>query len=44
MAKTPTPIQAYALLNARIMPMERGEQYEDPLADALDDNGYVAIA
>jgi hypothetical protein len=29
------PISAYAQLNARIMPLDRGERYEDPLAEAL---------
>jgi hypothetical protein len=36
----PTPVCAYAVLNARIMPLARGEQYEDPLADALEQNGF----
>jgi hypothetical protein len=37
------PISAYAQLNARIMPLDRGEQYEDPLAEALAENGFAAI-
>src|SRR5689334_21984745 len=30
---------AYAKLNARLMPMDRGELFEDPLADALAQAG-----
>src|SRR5437868_5292169 len=37
------PIFAYAQLNARIMPLDRGERYEDPLADALAENGLGEI-
>jgi hypothetical protein len=37
------PIFAYAQLNARIMPIDRGEQYEDPLGDALEKNGFGAV-
>jgi hypothetical protein len=36
----PEPIFAYAQLNARIMPIERGERYEEPLAEALAENGF----
>lgn len=36
-------ISAYAQLNARIMPIERGERYEDPLGDALEENGLGAV-
>jgi hypothetical protein len=36
-------VSAYAHLNARIMPLDRGEQYEDPLGDALEANGYGAV-
>jgi hypothetical protein len=36
----PSPINAYALINARIMPMERGALYADPLLEALQANGY----
>ena len=27
------PILAYARLNARILPLDRGERYEDPLIE-----------
>jgi hypothetical protein len=37
------PISAYAQLNARIMPLDRGERYEDPLAEALTDNRLGAV-
>jgi hypothetical protein len=37
------PISAYAQLNARIMPLDRGERYEDPLGDALADNGFDEV-
>lgn len=37
------PILAYAKLNARILPLDRGERYEDPLAEALAGNGYAEI-
>ena len=37
------PIFAYAKLNARILPLDRGERYEDPLAEALAENGYAEI-
>lgn len=36
-------ISAYARLNARIMPLDRGERYEDPLGDALAENGFGAV-
>lgn len=39
----PEPILAYAKINARIMPMDRGERYEDPLIDALEANGYANV-
>jgi hypothetical protein len=32
------PIAAYAQLNARIMPLDRGERFEEPLGEALADN------
>jgi hypothetical protein len=38
------PVSAYAQLNARIMPCHRGECYEDPLQEALDANGWAAVA
>jgi hypothetical protein len=40
---TMQPISAYAQLNARIMPLDRGERYEEPLAEALAENGFAAI-
>src|SRR5262245_10045020 len=37
------PILAYAKLNARILPLDRGDRYADPLAEALAGNGYAEI-
>jgi hypothetical protein len=37
------PILAYAKLNARILPLDRGDRYEDPLAEALAENGFGEI-
>jgi hypothetical protein len=37
------PIFAYAQLNARIMPLDRGERYEEPLEEALADNGFGEV-
>jgi hypothetical protein len=37
------PISAYAQLNARIMPLDRGERYEDPLGEALGGNGFGQV-
>lgn len=37
------PVFAYARLNARLMPMDRGERYEDPLQEAFDENGFGQI-
>lgn len=37
------PIFAYAKLNARISPLDRGGRYEDPLAEALAENGYAQV-
>jgi len=37
------PIPAYAQLNARIMPLDRGERYEDPLGGALAENGFGQV-
>jgi hypothetical protein len=34
---------AYAQLNARIMPMDRGERFEDPLMEALEKNGFGEV-
>jgi hypothetical protein len=36
-------ISAYAKLNARIMPMDRGERFEDPLSAAFAENGLGAV-
>src|SRR5205823_3464365 len=36
-------IPAYAQVNARIMPLDRGERYEDPLGEALAENGLGAV-
>ena len=36
-------ILAYAKLNARIMPLDRGDRYEDPLIEALAANGYGEV-
>lgn len=35
---------AYARLNARVLPLERGDRYEDPLAEALEENGYGEVS
>ncbi|REJ71410.1 MAG: hypothetical protein DWQ34_20245 [Planctomycetota bacterium] len=37
------PILAYARLNARIMPFDRGERYEDPLQEALEANRFAEV-
>jgi hypothetical protein len=37
------PVLAYAQLNARIMPIDRGDRYEDPLSEALEKNGLGAV-
>jgi hypothetical protein len=42
-AMSAEPVLAYARLNARILPLDRGERYEDPLAEALAGNGYAEI-
>lgn len=34
---------AYAQLNARVQPIDRGDRYEDPLQDALDAKGWAAV-
>src|SRR5262245_23755518 len=36
-------IFAYAQLNARIMPLDRGGRYEDPLGEAFEKNGFGAV-
>jgi hypothetical protein len=38
-----SPVFAYAQINARIMPLVRGELYEDPLGDSLAGNGYGEV-
>lgn len=40
---TEESIFAYAHLNARILPMQRGERYEDPLEEALAENGLAEV-
>jgi hypothetical protein len=37
------PLFAYARINARVMPIDRGEFYEDPLQEAFDANGFGAV-
>ncbi len=37
------PIPAYARINARIDPVERGDRYEDPLSEALEENGLAVL-
>jgi hypothetical protein len=37
------PFSAYAQLNARIMPFDRGERYEEPLGEALAENGFGEV-
>lgn len=37
------PILAYAQLNARVMPIDRGERYEVPLEEAFQENGFGAV-
>ena len=37
------PIFAYAQLNARIMPLDRGERYEEPLERVLAENGFGEV-
>jgi hypothetical protein len=39
-----TPVVCYAKLNEKIQPIERGEVYEDPLTDALTENGLGVVA
>ncbi len=41
---TDFPIQAYARLNARVMPKDRGEIYEDPLLDVLEESGLGTVS
>lgn len=37
------PIFVYAQINARLMPLDRGALYEDPLAEAFAENGYGEV-
>jgi len=37
------PTFAYAHLNARIVPLDRGERYEDPLSEAFASNGLGQV-
>ena len=37
------PILGYAKLNARIMPLTRGTQFETPLEEALAENGFGEV-
>lgn len=41
--KKTDPVFAYAQLNARVMPMERGALFEDPLHEAIDKKGYGEV-
>ena len=37
------PVFAYAHLNARVQPLDRGDRYEDPLQEALEANGWGEV-
>jgi hypothetical protein len=37
------PIFAYAKLNARVQPLDRGDRYEEPLLEALEANGWAEV-
>lgn len=37
------PIPVYVLLNARLMPIDRGELYEDPLIEEFEANGLGEV-
>ena len=37
------PATAYAQLNARVQPIDRGDRYEDPLQEALESNGFASV-
>lgn len=37
------PISAYVQLNIRIMPLDRGELFEDPLGEALEENEFGEV-
>src|SRR5436190_1912092 len=41
--KKTDPVFAYAQLNAKIMPIQRGERFETPLEQALEENGYGEV-
>lgn len=43
--KEPTtePVFAFARLNARVMPFERGDLFEDPLTEALEESGLGEV-
>lgn len=36
-------IFAYAKLNSKVLPLDRGDLFEDPLSDALESNGYAEV-
>lgn len=37
------PVFVVAHVNARLMPMDRGDRYEDPLAEALAESGFGEV-
>jgi hypothetical protein len=43
MGTSPEPLFVYAQLNARLMPLDRGERYEEPLESALTENGFGKV-
>ena len=36
-------VYAYAKLNAKIMPLDRGDRFEDPLAEMLEESGFGQV-
>lgn len=38
------PILCYAKLNEKILPIDRGDIYEDPLMEALEEKGYGTVS
>ena len=38
------PIFAYAQINARVQPIDRGNRYHDPLETALSANGWASVS
>jgi len=38
------PIFCYAKINARVQPLDRGDLYEDPLGEALEENGLGEVS